>query len=65
MTPTDALSKPSLKRGDQRRIAKRLGVAPSLVSLVKQGKAPFENETTERIRKAIEKRLEELAGHAA
>ncbi len=28
MTPTDAPGKPSLKRGDQRRIAKKLGVAP-------------------------------------
>lgn len=61
---TEAVSKWTLKRGDQRKIAKRLGLSEALVSVVANNRPRVETPVTQRVRRAIEKRCAELAERA-
>jgi DNA-binding transcriptional regulator YdaS (Cro superfamily) len=61
---TEAVGKQKLRRGDQRKIAKRLGLSEALVSLVANNRPIADSPTTQRVRRAIEKRRGELAARS-
>ena len=57
---TEAIGKQAMRRGDQGKIAKRLGVSEALVSLVANDRPVADTPTTQRVRRAIERRRGQL-----
>ena len=58
---TEAIGKQVLRRGDQGKIAKRLGVSEALVSLIVNDRPHADTAVTQRVRRAIDKRRGQLA----